>query len=296
MKKILLLLGSLLGAGVIGLLVFDAWKTAELIRREGVEGSLKIDRQYNASRWAAPVPIKKIHVYAATLVPAYEVVVETDQELVPGKTYFVRFLTRDKAQPLREQALRPVSGGMRPRVAEDGKPPVADPTAALDRLVEKAMGSTERPAGARPAAGQQAKSVPFFFGGANDNVIELIWNNSASGEWVLLCVLVMLTAMTGLNGIFTPWREMRRSSEADDFIHPAMRKIEADQPTAPPPRLKLAPRPVPVDTEIVRHAEVTASTPAALKLVRKSSGAEVICAPETKADTKKAAGDSGGPS
>jgi hypothetical protein len=310
MKKIFFLFVSLICAGEIALLVSDTWKTTTAIQRQGVEGTLKIERQYNASRWAEPVPIKKIHTYSAILAPNYEIVVETDQELTQGKPYFIRFLTRDKAQAVRAQALRPITGTLRQRLSDDVTPPALDASAFLDRLVDRAMGTPAKSSTIEPTSGHEDQTVPFLLGGANDSMVELIWNNSAPGEWILLFVLVMLAGMTGLNAIFTPWRKKRPPSTESDFVHPAMRKIEADKPTPSPQRLKLAPKTTQVDKDATRPATTlttpsamqsamqsatTSAMPPPLKLYRKPADTVALCATATDTNTKKAAGDSGGP-
>lgn len=247
MKKTLLILTSLILAGLLSTLIADTWRTTDAIRQQGREGSLKIEGQYNASRWSVPLPLKKIHVYSAILAPNHKVVVETDQELVSGHQYFIRFLDRETAVAVRAKALRPPVGSVRLQVAGDGKSTVTESTAAMDRMLERAMGDATTGTAPPPANSANA-SVPFLIGGANDSTIELIWNNSAVGEWLLLLVLALATKATLLSAWFTPWHERRIKADRTDFVHPSLQRIDADAPPVRPEPIVFAPKPEPADT------------------------------------------------
>lgn len=212
-------------------------------------GTLKIDRQYNASRWAEPLPLKKIHAYTATLAPRHAVIVETDQKLVAGREYFIRFLTRDKAAAVRGRTLRPPSGSLRIRLTEDGDPVGIARTHTMDRTLSRALGDAPEADGGAPATGHAGDSVPFLIGGANDNTLELVWQNSTAGEWLVLIALLLLTKAVSLSAWFTPLRERHARADRPDFVHPSLRKIDPDAPPAPPQPLTLAPKSAPVPAD-----------------------------------------------
>lgn len=249
MKKTLYIILFLIFASALAILVFDIWSTTRTIQLTGRAGSLKIERQYNASRWSSPVPIKKIHAYTATFAPNYPVIVETEQQLVAGREYFIQFVTREQAQAVRDQALRPIAGSVRLRLTEDGNPSGVASTAAMDTILAKAMGDAPAAGVTGPAEATVRNSVPFLFGGVNDSTLELIWNNSAFGEWAVLVVLLLLTKVMLINAWFTPLRARRVKADRTDFVHPSLRRIDADEPPAQPQRIAIAPRPVAVKPE-----------------------------------------------
>lgn len=263
MKKTLLLFVSFSLTCLIAILLIDVWDTTTAIQKDGVVGTLKIERQYNASRWAAPLPLKKIHVYTATLAPKHAVIVETDQELVDGRQYFVRFLTRDKAPAVRERALRPIPGSLRVRLATDGTPETVESTAAMDQALGKAMGDAPKGSStATPTAARAGDSVPFLIGGATDTTLELLWQNSTVGEWLALGALLFITKAFLLSAWFTPWSDRHEKAERKKFIHPSLRRIDADATTpAPSAPIPLARKSIPLpprqetgeDTESPHH-------------------------------------------
>ena len=246
MKKILLLIVSFTLTCFVAILLIDIWDTTTAVQRDGLIGTLKIDRQYNASRWDAPLPLKKINVYTATLAPKHAVIVETDQELIAGREYFIRFITRDKTSAIREHTLRPIAGSMRARLAADGKPVGIESTDPIDRVLEKAMGDAPKSGDAVPAAGHTNDSVSFLIGGSNDSTLELIWRNSTVGEWLALGALLLVTKAMLLSTVFTPWSEHRAKADQPNFIHPSLRRIDPDAPSAQPKRrIALPPKSTP---------------------------------------------------
>lgn len=265
MKKTVHLLLSLGLAFVIGWFGWNTWQTANYFRENGREGRLQIGSIYNASRWAEPVPVKKIHAYTALLEPKHQVLIESDQQLAEKSTVFVRFLTRDLAASINAFSIRPLVNTMRIRTAADGSPVKIEDTDAFDRIVEKAMG----PVGpdvyvrARPqaeAAPDRAKpTVPFLIAGANDSTLEIIWNNSTVGEWVAYGLVVLLFKAWFLYALSLTWRAPRSVTERKDFVHPSMRRIEPDAPAAPAAKLTYVPKP---EQEI--HLPATAPRPAPL--------------------------------
>ena len=269
MKKTLLLIVSFILTCFVAILLVDIWETTAVVQQEGRTGTLKIERQYNASRWDSPLPLKKINVYTATLAPKHAVIIETDQELVAGREYFIRFLPRDKASAVRERALRPIAGSLRARLAADGKPDGIVSTDAMDRALEKAMGDAPKGDVAAPATDHANKSVSFLIGGANDGVLELIWQNSTVGEWLVLIALLFLTKALLLSAWFTPWSERESKADRPKFIHPSLRRIDPDEPAAPPKPIALAPKstPSPSSPPPDEAPENTAHPP--LKLPRK---------------------------
>lgn len=249
MHKAFNLLVSLGLAFVIGWLGWNTWQTTRYFQDHGREGSLKIGRVYNSSRWSSPIPLKKIHAYTAVLEPRHEVLIESDQPLEENSTVFIRFLTRDLGASLDAYSVRPLVGSIRIRTSADGSPVKLDDTDAFDKLVDRAMG----PIGpgvyvrARPqaeAAPDRAKpTVPFILAGSEDSTVELIWKNSTVGEWVAYGLLILLFKAWFVYAWSLPWRPVRSITERKDFVHPSMRRIEADAPAAPSTKLTYIPKP-----------------------------------------------------
>jgi hypothetical protein len=249
MHKAFNLLISLGLAFVIGWLGWNTWETTRYFQENGREGRLQIGRSYNSSRWAEPLPLKKIHTYTALLEPKYEVLIESDHQLAENTTVFIRFLTRDLGASIDGFSVRPLVNTIRIRTAADGSPVKLDDTDAFDRLVDRAMG----PVGpgvyvrARPqaeAAPDRAKpTVPFVIGGAQDSTMELIWKNSTVGEWVAYGLLVLLFKAWFLYAWSLSWRPVGSITERKDFVHPSMRRIDADAPEPASTRLTYVPKP-----------------------------------------------------
>ncbi len=273
-KKIFYFLIALVIAGCIAKFVFEVWQSTAYVQTQGREGTLVIGQLYNASRWAGPLPLKKIHTYSATLAPKYQVVIESDQELVAKRQYFIRFLPRNKAPGAPSPRFRPLPGTIRLRAADDGTPVKVEDTAIMERLVEAAIGPLgpgHDPVmpGPQVVPGQHTGTTPFLLGGARESLLELIWGNSQTGEWIALMVAVMLCVVTFLHACAHPWRSRPPRSESKDFIHPAMEEIEPDPPPGPLPRLPFKPGAGNAALNPAPAPEAASPTEPILKLPRK---------------------------
>ncbi len=249
MKKILwFLFGFVLAAG-LGTVCWSTWKTARYFEANGREGTIKVGKKYNASRWTAPLPVKKIHTYTAVLAPNHEVLIESDQDLEENKEYFIRFLLRDRAAEGRKLSLRPLTGSIRLKSNADGTPVKLADTDLFDSVVSKAMGPMgddyyERPKPVAEAAPSRDKpTVPYLVAGAGDPVLEVIWNNSTVGEWIIATIWFFLIQLVLLHAWSTPFNANRAvGSERKDFVHPSMRRIDADKTDASA-KISFAPKP-----------------------------------------------------
>ena len=249
MKKILwFVFGFVLAAG-LGAMIWNTWATARYFEANGRAGTLKVGKKYNASRWSSPIPFKKLHTYTAVLAPNHEVLVESDQDLEENKEYFIRFLLRDRAVEGRKLSLRPLAGAIRLKSEADGTPVKLADTDLFDSVVTKAMGPMgegyyERPKAVAEAAPSHSRpTVPYLLAGAGDPVLEVIWNNSTLGEWLVAAIWVFIIQIALLQGWSTPFNPNRRvGSERKDFVHPSMRRIEADK-TEASPKITYAPKP-----------------------------------------------------
>ena len=271
MNKIFYWIASLVITALIAVFAADAWRSHEHIRTQGREGTLRIGQRYNASRWAAPLPLKKIHAYTATMAPNYEVILESDQDFTPGQQVFIRFLERSsQPTPCDNLFLRPVSGRIRLRTEADGTPAKVDPTAPLDRALNLAMGSqsTPAPTGGTVAATPSQSATFFLVGGANDGTPELIWNNSRAGEWVLILLLLFLLQAFAINAWTLPWRPHKPADEDPSFVHPSLKKVEPDASPTPVTRIAFKPKPK-EPPESAAKPEVASETDHVLKLPRK---------------------------
>ncbi|HSI07180.1 MAG: hypothetical protein ACAH89_11440 [Rariglobus sp.] len=272
MNKTLYLIASLVIAGLIAAVTIDVWRSHDFIKKQGVEGTLRIGQLYNSSRWAEPLPLKKIHAYTATLAPHFEVIIESDQDFTPGKQVFIRHLELGrKPAPETSHLLRPLAGSIRLRTEADGAPAKVDPTAPLNLALDKAMGT---PTASSKAEGSVATNpnqepVAFLVGGANDGLFELIWNNSRAGEWALLFFMLFLLQAFAINAWTLPWREYKPLEQDKDFVHPSLEQREPDAPRAPATRITLKPKPVVPEPEVSVKPEAASETDHVLKLPRK---------------------------
>ena len=235
-RLILLLLGVGLGA-LIGMVGWNSWQCARFFHDQGREATVVIGKRYNAERWTTP-PIKQIRSYTAKLEPQYEVLLETDQELKDGETRQIRFLTRDLATDLVDYSMRPVANSLRLRAAEDGSPVKIEDTRLFDEMVDKWMGPPGpgvqiRPRAQAEAAPSHAKpTVPFVFAEKNDGPWDILWTNSRIQEWALLG-LGLLGVQSLLLAAYDRQKDARlKSVRGKKFVHPSLRKIEADAPEA----------------------------------------------------------------
>ncbi len=246
MRKIIYFVIALIIAAVLGAIFHDGLETAAFVKEQGRESTLKIGRQYNASVWSAPLPIKKIHTYEAVLANKYDVLIETDQTLAEKQEVFIRFVTRDLADQLRAQATRPVAGAIRLRTDTDGRAPRTAETDLFDSLVDRAMGptvnSTPRPATevAKAEPDRTRPTVPFLIGGAADTPLELLWKNTTATEIVLFAFGLLLLKAFLINAWTTPFR----TGSEKNFVHPSLRSTlpPAPTPAATAPKLTYVPK------------------------------------------------------
>lgn len=269
MKRLFLLLLGLGLAAAIGGLGWNIWETTRYFEAQGREATLVIGKRYNAERWMSPVPLKKIYTYTAKLEPKYEVLVETDQDIKEGERRQIRFLTRDLAGGLTDYSIRPVSNALRLRGADDGTPVKIEDSALFDQLVDKWMGPPAegvyiRPRAMAEAAPTQDKpTVPFVFTSAGDGTWDIIWTNSRAQEWLLLG-LGLLCVQSLLIAAYDRQKDSALAKKrAKNFVHPSLRKIDADAADTPSKKLTYVPRPdeeiVLSDSEKRRRAEATAN-------------------------------------
>ena len=257
-------------AAVLGAVGFEVWRSHEHVRLNGREDILVIGLQYNASRWADPLPIKKLHAYTAKLSPNFDVVIETDQQLAPKQQIFIRHLpSGDFSDRGRLSFLRPISGRIRLRAPTDGTPATVDPTAPLDHAVNLAMTGKEDAPKVMPAPDLSRPTVAFLIGGSADSTLELIWNNSRAGEWVLLGFGLFLLQAFAINAWTLPWRETKPCDEDKDFVHPSLATIEPDAPRPPVKRIAYKLKPSPPAPESTANDSQAPEGETKLKLPRK---------------------------
>lgn len=238
MKRLLLLILGLGLAFALGALALNVRDTTRYFVAHGREATLEIQQRYNAERWASPLPVKKIFTYSARLLPKYDVLIETDQELKPGQTVTIRFLTRDVAAEALALSQRPLVNTIRLRGADDGSPVKVEETDAFDRLVDKAMGPPAEGVYVKPRAVAEAAptrekpTVPFLIEEPGDTTWSLIVRNSRAGEWIFL-VLGVLIALSFLNAAYERQKAaMRPDSRGKKFVHPSLRTVESAAPEA----------------------------------------------------------------
>ncbi|AKC82186.1 hypothetical protein IMCC26134_04230 [Verrucomicrobia bacterium IMCC26134] len=283
MKKIFWFLVSLAIAASLGSLLWNSWLTTKYFQEQGTMATLRIGNKYNASRWAEPLPIKKIHAYAAVLLPDHEVLIETDQELDKGKDYFIRFLTRDVASAGREFSLRPLVSDIRLKSEADGTPVKLADTDLMDHFVDKAMGPPAKGVYVAPRPVAEAgpdhnkPTVPFYLAGAKDSTFEITWNNCTLGECLIVGGWLLVLQMVFIHAWITPFFNRRAGSERADFVHPSQRRIDPD---APEQRTKpIAFKPAAREAEPNAEAVVSAPIVMPKKTIAMPSGAKPPVAP-----------------
>jgi hypothetical protein len=248
MKRLFLLLLALGLSFALARLGQNVWSSTRFFEEHGRDASLVIGKRYNHERWA-PVPVKKVYTYTARLEPEHEVLVETDQELNANDVLPIRFLTRDLGQQLRASSLRPQVNSLRLRGPNDEEPVKVADTDLFDNLRDKAMGPPAPGVylpgrqGAESAPERALATVPFVFTDGGTGTGALLWRNSRIGEWVL--VLLFALAVPALLSSF--WERhlaaRRPNPNRRDFVHPSLKKIEADAVAAPSAKLTYVPRP-----------------------------------------------------
>lgn len=239
MRKLVYFVLAFAAAAALAAVFKDSWDTAAFVKTQGRESSLKIGRKYNSSVWSSPIPLKKIHTYEAVLADKYEVLVESDQTFAEREEVFIRFVTRDLAAQLRDQATRPIVGAIRLRTDADGRPVRIADTDLFDKMVDRAMAdpgqpiSRPTPRTAEAAPDRAQPTVPYLIGGVADSPLELVWKNSTPAEITLFALALLFTKALFINALTTPFR----SGERKGFVHPALR---SNQP--PPPVAAQAPK------------------------------------------------------
>lgn len=249
MKKLFYILASLAVGAVVGVFVFQALRNTTHLRTHGREGTVMIDQRYSESRWSRPLPLKKIHAYTATLEPRHEVIVESDQPLDENRSYSILFLTRDQADEARRTLLRPISGAIRLRTANDPVPTRKDPTDPMNRLMSKAMGSATGPKASQASPDSQDidknASVPFLIVRSGENFIQTLWGNSRIGEWIFVLAALLLFNALCRHAWKLPWGATVAAADKKDFVHPSLRAIDPDPPAKPRPPVEFTPSPPP---------------------------------------------------
>lgn len=250
MKKLLLFIIALGLAGALGKVLWNTWETTAIFHAEGREATLKVGKKYNTSHWSSPLPIKKIHVYTATMAEKYDVLIETDQALDEKATHTIRFLLRDRAAVVRQMSIRPLVGTIRLRAKEDGTPVTIKDTDLFERILAKAIGPLGD--GVKPKAQPVAEaapnlevpSVPFLIAPPNAPIWRIAWENGTVGEGVILIVWILIVQWLLVNASNQPWRpNAAKRSEKDNFVHPSMRRIDADTPAAASQKIAYTPKP-----------------------------------------------------
>lgn len=244
MKKIFWLILALVLGAALWLVLANTWQTTRAFQDRGRPGTLQVANQLNASRWSEPLPLKKIHRYIATLRPNHAVVVETDRALPAGQDFFILYLLRDAAAETRSHSLRPLTNSLRLKTEADG----GEPTGRTDSSVfslefETTMDASSDRAATRPplpvAPDATKPTVPFVFAGAQDSTWEILWRSRSLGELLLVGGWILLIKISVIQAWATPFRVRPAGAERKGFIHPSLRRIEADAPVEPATRLRL---------------------------------------------------------
>ncbi len=235
MKKILHILSALVIGGFILMFIADIWRGVAYLRTHGREGAIVIGQQYSGDRWSAPLPLKKIRTYTATLAGKHQVVVESDQELETGREYAIRFLTRDKAQSAPSLRLRPIPGALRLRAAGDAPPVQPSDTELMDRFVSTIMGAfgpakeasaTNTDAEPPRAPDVHSGSVPFLLGATGTPLLKDLWSNSRPTEWAAMFLGLLFLKSLIFHALMLPWRVNRPRAEHTELVPTALRPID----------------------------------------------------------------------
>jgi hypothetical protein len=210
MNKLLYIFIAVIIASVAGTFVVQTWRSTAYVRTEGRGGTVVIDEHDDiAHRTATPLPLKTLRIYTATLAPNHAVQIESDQHLVAGGEYDIRFLAYDQVQAMPASFLRPIPGTIHP-------------------------------------LNNAADTVPFLLVDANDGMMEILWENSRIGEWLAVAGALLVSTFLLIHALALPGRVRPRPSERKDFVHPSLRKIDPDPPPPPPAPIPLPPKPVAV--------------------------------------------------
>jgi hypothetical protein len=252
MKKLFWFALALALAACLGVILKNTWETTEFFLANGREATIKVGKKYNESRWAEPLPIKKISAYTGTMADQHEVLVETDWALNEKQTYPIRFLLRDVAAEARRMSVRQLANSIRLHTKEDGTPVTIQDTDLFERTLDKAMGPPAAGVYIRPrpvaeaAPDTTAPTVPFLIVEPGAVTWQVIWNNTQPGEWAVLVGWLLALQWLFTHAWGLPWRSTAQSKTAKkDFVHPSLRRIEADQPDAPKAKITYTPRKTP---------------------------------------------------
>jgi hypothetical protein len=296
MKRVFLLILGLGLAALIGHVGWNTWQSARFFHDQGREATVVIGKRYNAERWTSPVPLKKIVSYTAKMEPAYEVLIETDQDLKDGEKLTIRFLTRDLAANLVDYSVRPVVNSLRLRGAEDGAPVKLEDTQLFDALVDKWMGPPApgtfiraRPT-AEAAPSNTKPTVPFVFAEKDAGTWDIVWANSRIQEWALIG-LGIIGVHSLLFAAYDHHKDSRlKKSRGKKFVHPSLRKVEA---TADAPSKKLTYVPKAQEDIVLTDAEKRSRATIALpsKNQPKSNDEAPLATPEANRGDDPAAAD-----
>jgi hypothetical protein len=253
MKKLFWFALAFALAAYLGVILKNTWETTEFFLANGREATVKVGKKYNASRWAEPLPIKKISAYTGTLAEKHEVLIETDWTLNEKQTYPIRFLLRDVAAEARRMSVRNLANNIRLHTKEDGTPVTLQDTDLFERALDKVMGPPAAGVYIRPrpvaeaAPDTTAPTVPFLFVEPGAVTWQVIWNNTQPGEWAVLVGWLLTLQWLFTHAWNLPWRPgARLRTDRENSIHPSMRRIDADQPDAPSAKVRFTPRPDPV--------------------------------------------------
>jgi hypothetical protein len=171
-----------------------------------------------------------------------EVVLETDQPLVPTGQYTLRYLTRDLVGDRRGGWLLPAQNAIRIKPRDAGKQ-FDQPIRRIELFDEFTVYMwgyvPEGPAPKIPTYGREA-AVPWVLD--HDNALAVLWHNT---PWYILTGLAVWAWFSWKlvrHGISHPWQTGSRADRGD-FIHPSLRRIDADhaEPASRPVSYKRSP-------------------------------------------------------
>ena len=252
MKKLFWFALALALAAYLGVILKNTWETTEFFLDNGREATVKVGKKYNESRWAEPLPIKKISAYTGMMADKHEVLIETDWTLNEKQTYPIRFLLREVAVEARRMSVRQLANNIRLHTKEDGTPVTLQDTDLFERALDKAMGPPAAGVYIRPRAVAEAApdttapTVPFLIVEPGAVTWQVIWNNTQVGEWAVLVGWLLVLQWLFTHAWNLPWRSNAQSKTAKkDFVHPSLRRIDADQPEARKAKISYTPRKTP---------------------------------------------------
>jgi hypothetical protein len=250
MKRLFLLLLALGLAYSLGQLGWNVWETTRYFEDHGREATLVIGERYSTEHWSRPLPLKKIYTYTARLEPSHEVMIQTDQELATNARLAIRFLPRDAAAELEGFSLRPIANNVRLRGEADGVPVRVEATNAFDRLVGRAMGPPAPGVYVAPRSNtreaplaRDKPTVPFLIIPAGASTWDIVWKNSRAFEWIAFVLCLFAVQSLLLAAWARQKAAMRPVMDDRTFVHPSLRRQDADAADAPSKKLTYVPKP-----------------------------------------------------